>query len=96
VQALSVGVIYPKDSAALLAGPYEVRPNDLVVSSKDAIYFTLPGNNPPAVFYIPAGGKAVFAAIERRLGSEQFTCSNSVLFSPRHATDLHEMGFQTR
>lgn len=62
VQALSVGVIYPKGSEAVLAGPYEVRPNDLVVSSKDGIYFTLPGNKPPAVFYIPAGGEAVFAA----------------------------------
>ncbi|MDA0207041.1 MAG: SMP-30/gluconolactonase/LRE family protein [Acidobacteria bacterium] len=62
VQALSVGVVYPKGSEALLAGPYEVRPNDLVVSSKDRIYFTLPGNKPPAVFYIPPGGKAVFAA----------------------------------
>jgi gluconolactonase len=62
VQALSVGVIYPKGSEALLAGPYEARPNDLVVSSKDGVYFTLPGNEPPAVFYIPPGGKVVFAA----------------------------------
>ncbi len=61
VQARSVGVVYPKGSEALLAGPYEVRPNDLVVSSKDGIYFTLPGNKPPAVFYIAPGGKAVFA-----------------------------------
>jgi gluconolactonase len=62
VQAASVGVIYPKGSEALLAGPLESRPNDLVVSSKDGVYFTLPGAKPPAVYYIPPGGKAVFAA----------------------------------
>lgn len=62
VQALSVGVIYPQGSEALLAGPYEVRPNDLVVASNDGVYFTLPGNKPPGVFYIAPGGKAVFAA----------------------------------
>jgi gluconolactonase len=61
VQALSVGVIYPKGSEATLAGPYESRPNDLVVSSKDGIYFTLPGAKPPAVYYIAPGGKPVMA-----------------------------------
>lgn len=62
VQARSVGVVYPKGSEVTLAGPYETRPNDLVVSSKDGVYFTLPGNKPPAVFHIPPGGKAVLAA----------------------------------
>jgi gluconolactonase len=62
VQALTVGVIYPKGSEAVLAGPFETRPNDLVVSSKDAVYFTLPGAKPPAVYYIPVGGKPVVAA----------------------------------
>ena len=65
VQALTVGVIYPKGSEVVLAGPFETRPNELVVSSKDAVYFTLPGAKPPAVYYIPAGGKPVVAA--RRL-----------------------------
>ena len=61
VQALTVGVIYPKGSEAVLAGPFESRPNDLVVSSKDTVYFTLPGAKPPAVYRIPPGGKAVVA-----------------------------------
>jgi gluconolactonase len=51
------------------------RPNDLVVSSKGLIYFTEPGPNvqqgapppatpplPPAVYYVPPGGKAVKVA----------------------------------
>jgi sugar lactone lactonase YvrE len=58
----SVDIVYPKGSEAMLAGPYETRPNDLVVSKKDHIYFTLPSNKPPAVFHIAPGGKAEFAA----------------------------------
>jgi len=58
----SVDIVYPKGSEAVLAGPYETRPNDLVVSKKDHIYFTLPSNKPPAVFHIAPGGKAEFAA----------------------------------
>jgi len=58
----SVDVVYPKGSEAVLAGPYETRPNDLVVSKTDHIYFTLPSNKPPAVFHIAPGGKAEFAA----------------------------------
>lgn len=61
-QPLQVGVVYPKGSEAVIAGPYEARPNDLVIAKNDAIYFTLPGHKPPAVFYVPPGGKAVFAA----------------------------------
>jgi len=58
----TVDIVYPKGSEAVLAGPYETRPNDLVVSKKDHIYFTLPSNKPPAVFHIAPGGKAEFAA----------------------------------
>ena len=55
------------------------RPNDLVVSTKGGIYFTEPGPNvqqgapppttpplPPAVYYVPAGGKAMKVAEEIR------------------------------
>ena len=58
----TVEIVYPKGSEAVLAGPYETRPNDLVISKKDHIYFTLPSNKPPAVFHIAPGGKAEFAA----------------------------------
>jgi gluconolactonase len=61
VKSLSVGVLYPKGSEATLAGPLESRPNDLVVSSKDWVYFTLPGHKPPAVFSISPDGKVAFA-----------------------------------
>jgi len=59
------------------------RPNDLVVSIKGGVYFTEPGPNvqpgapppatpplPPAVYYIPPGGKAIKVAdgIERPNG----------------------------
>lgn len=62
VQGNSVGIVYPKGSEAVLAGPYETRPNDLVVSKNDHIYFTLPSNKPPAVFHIAPGGKPELAA----------------------------------
>ncbi len=62
VQGNTVGIVYPKGSEAVLAGPYETRPNDLVVSKKDHIYFTLPSNKPPAVFHIAPGGKSELAA----------------------------------
>ena len=58
----TVEIVYPKGSEAVLAGPYDTRPNDLVISKKDHIYFTLPSNKPPAVFHIAPGGKAEFAA----------------------------------
>jgi gluconolactonase len=59
------------------------RPNDLVVDKKGGVYFTEPGPNavpgaaplatpplPPAVYYIPAGGKSIKVAegIERPNG----------------------------
>jgi gluconolactonase len=61
VQVNTVGVIYPKGSETVLAGPLDSRPNDLVVSSKDGVYFTLPGAKPSVVYYIPPGGKAMVA-----------------------------------
>jgi gluconolactonase len=67
-----IGVIYPKGSEKMLVDNFEGkpfgRPNDLVVSSKGAIYFTDPANVqnpplPPAVYYAPPeGGKAVKVA----------------------------------
>jgi gluconolactonase len=82
-----IGVIYPKGSEATLTDNFDGkpfgRPNDLVVSSKGAIYFSEPGPNvtpgapppatpplPPAVYYLPPGGKATKIAdgIERPNG----------------------------
>jgi gluconolactonase len=77
-QALAVGVIYPKGSEAVLAGPYEGRPNDLVISSKDGIYFTHPSAKPPAVYYIPPGGTAVVAA--------EMSSPNGISLSPDEKT----------
>lgn len=70
-----IGVIYPADSVAVLSDNYDGlpygRPNDLVVSSSGAVYFTEPGPNAPAdgstpppppltaaVYHIPVGGEA--------------------------------------
>jgi gluconolactonase len=82
-----IGVIYPKGAEAVLADNFDGkpfgRPNDLVVSTKGAVYFSEPGPNvqpgapppatpplPPAVYYIPPGGKAMKVAdgIERPNG----------------------------
>lgn len=76
-----IGVIYPKSSEAVIVDNFEGkpfgRPNDLVVSTKGAIYFTEPGPNappagtpppstpplPPAVYYVaPGGTKAIKVA----------------------------------
>ena len=74
-----IGVIYPKGSEAVIADRFEGqgfgRPNDLVVSTKGAVYFTEPGPNvqpgapapatpplPPAVYYVAPGGKAMRVA----------------------------------
>jgi gluconolactonase len=56
VTALTVEVMHPEASRAVLA-KMPTRPNDLVVDKKDGIYFTLPSNKPPVVYYIPAGGQ---------------------------------------
>jgi gluconolactonase len=82
-----IGVLYPKGAEATLSDSLDGkpfgRPNDLVVSTKGAIYFTDPGPNvtpgapppatpplPPAVYYVAPGGKAVKVAdaIERPNG----------------------------
>ena len=81
VQATTVGVIYPKGSEAVLAGPLESRPNDLVVSSKDGVYFTLPGAKPPAVYYIAPGGKPVVAAEAPSPHGIQLSPDEKVLYS---------------
>ena len=59
-QATTVDVIYPKGSEKTLA-TVTSRPNDLVIDKKDGIYFTVPSNKPPVVYYIPAGGQPFIA-----------------------------------
>ena len=70
-----IGVIHPKGQETTLADNFDGkpfgRPNDLVVSRSGGVYFTEPGPNAipgqppatpplsPAVYYIPAGGKAI-------------------------------------
>src|SRR5687767_2691587 len=79
-----IGVIYPKGSEATITADFDGkafgRPNDLVVSTRGAIYFTEPGPNvqqgapapstpplPPAVYYVaPGSGKAVKVAEDIR------------------------------
>jgi gluconolactonase len=72
--ATKIGVIHPKGSEATLTDNFDGkpygRPNDLVVAKNGGIYFTDPGPNaapgqppptpplPPAVYYVPPGGKA--------------------------------------
>ena len=66
----SVGIIYPKENAKVLASQFNGkplnRPNDLVVDKKGGVYFTDPGVNPkpgeaptgqPAVYYIKPSGE---------------------------------------
>ena len=68
-----IAVIYPRGSETVLSDNFEGkpygRPNDLVVDKKGGIYFTEPGPRavpgsappplPPAVYYIPPGGKSI-------------------------------------
>jgi gluconolactonase len=79
-----IGVVFPKISQKVLADNFDGkpfgRPNDLVVDKKGGVYFTDPGPNaqagappaplPAAVYYVPAGGRAiqVAAGIERPNG----------------------------
>ena len=81
-----IGVLYPKGQEATLSDNYDGkpfgRPNDLVVDKKGGVYFSEPGPNAtpgqpaptpplsPAVYYVPAGGKAIRIAegIERPNG----------------------------
>ena len=69
----AISVIYPAGKEKVLSDNYEGkpygRPNDLVVDKKGGVYFTDPGPNaepgappaplPPAVYYIPPGGKSM-------------------------------------
>lgn len=68
----SVGIIYPKERAKVLASQFDGkplnRPNDLVLDKKGGVYFTDPGVNPkpgeaptgqPAVYYIKPSGELV-------------------------------------
>ena len=54
--ALTIEVLHPAASKAVLA-TLPTRPNDLVIDKKGGVYFTLPSNKPPVVYYIPAGGQ---------------------------------------
>jgi gluconolactonase len=58
-----VGVIYPKGAEAVIADSYDgkplARPNDLVVAKNGGVYFTDPDGMPPAVYYVPPGGKPI-------------------------------------
>jgi gluconolactonase len=60
-----------------------MRPNDLVVNSKDGIYFTDPGTNPPtrnpAVHYIKPDGKVIQIA-------EDIERPNGIMLSPDETT----------
>ena len=58
---LKVGVLYPPESKTVLADSYEGKPfgqlNDLVVSSKGAVYFSDTSGDNKGIYYIPPGGK---------------------------------------
>src|ERR687896_1881695 len=54
--ALTIEVLYPEGSKTVFA-KMPTRPNDLVVDKKDGVYFTLPSNKPPVVYYIAPGGQ---------------------------------------
>ena len=59
-----VGVLYPPNAVTTLAGKVDGKPfdrlNDLVVSSRDAVYFT----DGHGVYYLPAGGGPVVKVAE--------------------------------
>ena len=89
----AVSIIYPSGQEKVLSDNYDGkpygRPNDLVVDKKGGVYFTDPGPNakpgdppaplPPAVYYIPNGGKAVQVATD-------ITRPNGVQLSPDEKT----------
>ena len=72
----TIAVLYPKGSETVLADNFDGkpfgRPNDLVVNKAGGLYFTDPGPNaqpgspppplPPAVYYLPPGGKPIKVA----------------------------------
>jgi len=89
----AVAVIYPAGKEAVLSDNYDGkpfgRPNDLVVDKRGGVYFTDPGPNaapgappaplPPAVYYIPPGGKSVQVASD-------ITRPNGIQLSPDEKT----------
>jgi gluconolactonase len=77
----SIGVVYPPGSETKLTGPLGSRPNDLVVSSKDQVYFTLPGGKPSVLYRIPPGGKAEIVAEAPSAHGIQLSPDEKVLYS---------------
>jgi gluconolactonase len=93
--ATKIGVLYPKGMEATLTDNFDGkpygRPNDLVVSTRGAVYFTEPGPNAtpgqppsppplaPAVYFVPPGGKPqrIADGIER---------PNGIMLSPDEKT----------
>jgi sugar lactone lactonase YvrE len=89
----AVAVIYPAGKETVLSNNYDGkpygRPNDLVVDKKGGVYFTDPGPNaepgappaplPPAVYYIPPGGKSMQVATD-------VTRPNGIQLSPDERT----------
>ena len=59
-----VGVLYPANAVTTLADKYDGKPfdglNDVVVSSRDAVYFT----DRHGVYYLPAGGGPVKKVVD--------------------------------
>lgn len=80
-----IAVIYPKGSETFLASDFQgkpfVRPNDLVIDKKGGVYFTDP--DPQAVYYVPAGGKAILAADGVK---DKITRPNGIQLSPDERT----------
>jgi gluconolactonase len=56
---LKVGVLYPPEKKAILVDNYEGKPfgqlNDLVVSSKGAVYFSDTSGDNKGIYYMPSG-----------------------------------------
>ena len=77
--ALTIEVLHLKGSAAVLA-KMPTRPNDLVVDKKDGIYFTLPSNKPPVVYYIPPGGSAAIVGEVRSPHGVQLSPDEKTLY----------------
>jgi gluconolactonase len=77
-----VGVLYPPDAVTTLADGYEGKPfnalNDLVVTSKDGVYFT----DSEGVYYLPPGGPAT--AVKRVISDIENP--NGVQLSPDEKT----------
>jgi gluconolactonase len=63
-------IVWPKGKETVVAADYEGkpfgRPNDIVADGKGGVYFTdlpqMAAEMPPAVYYVPPGGKAIRVA----------------------------------